>query len=197
MTATTSIPGYTYGQSGVPRSPVTLDELRQLEETVGWTNADAELLKRHQSIFVKQAEKMVDAWRAVIASQPHLAKWFFDPNGKPDEDYKKKVKARFVQWVSDVALLPHDQQWLDYQEEIGLRHTPKKKNQTDGAHTPSHVPMRYLVGFVPLVVTTSRQFFLDAGLQGEDLRQLEDAWLRAVQLHVTLWTRPYTQGGLW
>jgi len=53
------------------------------------------------------------------------------------------------------------------------------------------------VGFVPLVVTTSRQFFLDAGLQGEDLRQLEDAWLRAVQLHVTLWTRPYTQGGLW
>jgi len=39
----------------------------------------------------------------------------------------KQLKRRFVQWVVDVAIRPHDRAWLDYQEEIGLRHTPEKK----------------------------------------------------------------------
>jgi hypothetical protein len=34
---TDSIAGYDYGWTGVGRSPVSLDELRQLEATVGWS----------------------------------------------------------------------------------------------------------------------------------------------------------------
>ena len=191
----TEIPGYDYGRASVARSPLSLEELRQLEQTVG--EADARVLQRHGEIFEKNAEAMVDSWRAVIGAQPHLAKWFFNPDGKPDEEYKARVKRRFVQWVRDVCARPHDQAWLDYQEEIGLRHTPEKKNQTDGAHTPPMVPLRYLLGFVTVVTIGTCKFFIDAGVHGEDLQKLEAAWARAVQLHVTLWCRPYTKEGLW
>ena len=93
----------------------------------------------------------MDSWRAVIAAQPHLAKWFVGPDGRPDDEYKARVKKRFVQWVLDACFRPHDQAWLDYQQEIGMRHTPAKKNQTDHAQTPSVVPLRYLIAFGFLV----------------------------------------------
>jgi protoglobin len=193
----TSIPGYDYGQPGVPRSPVTLEELRQIEATVGWNDQDAATLRRHGEIFRTNAEKMVDAWRAVIASQPHLEKWFLKPDGTPDQEYKARVKKRFVQWVLDACFRPHDQVWLDYQEAIALRHTPEKKNRTDNAQTPPLVPLRYMIAFVPVVVHSSRKFFVEAGVEGEELQRLSEAWAKAVQLQMVLWSRPYTKEGLW
>jgi hypothetical protein len=194
---TASIPGYDYSRSGIAHSPVSLKELRHIESTVGWSEEDAAALQRHGEIFRNNAELMVDTWRAVIGSQPHLAEWFFAPDSKPDEDYKARVKKRFVQWVLDACFRPHDQDWLDYQEEIGLRHTPEKKNRTDGAHTPPVVPLRYLIAFGTVIATTARKFFIDSHVQGEELQKLEDAWSKAVQLHITLWSRPYTKEGLW
>lgn len=102
-----------------------------------------------------------------------------------------------MQWVIDMSSRPHDQTWLDYQEEIGLRHTPQKKNQTDRRQTPPLVPLRYLIGFIPVVTIGARKFFVEAGVTGEDLQKLEDAWTKAVQLHITLWARPYAKEGLW
>jgi len=192
-----TIGGYNYGQSGVAHSPVTPDDLREIEQAAGWTEEDARILARHGEMFRTNAEHMVSAWRKVIASQPHLAKWFATPDGKQDDEYKEKIKARFVQWVSDVCFRPHDQTWLDYQEEIGLRHTPQKKNKTDSARTQPLVPLRYLMAFATTVTVSSRGFFVAAGVNGEELQRLEDAWARAVQLHVTLWARPYAQSGLW
>jgi len=191
------IAGYAFGDPSVQTSPVSLEELRQLEEASGWSEADAQILQRHAEIFRANAERMVDTWRAAIGRQPHLAKWFFNPAGQPDEAYKARVKKRFVQWVVDAVTRPHDADWLNYQEEIGLRHTPAKKNQTDGAETPGVVPLRYLIGFVPVVATTTRAFFVESGVAGEELQRLEDAWLRAVQLHVALWARAYAKDGLW
>jgi hypothetical protein len=196
-TAPASISGYDYGRPNSAHSPVSLEEMRQLEATAGWSEEDARILQRHGQIFKDNAEEMVDSWRAVIGSQPHLAKWFFDPAGKPDEDYKAKIRKRFVQWVLDACFRPHDQTWLDYQEEIGLRHVPAKKNLTDGAHTPPVVPMRYLLAFATIVTIGTRKFFVDRGLSCEELQKLEDAWARTVQLHITLWSRPYVKEGLW
>jgi len=190
-----SIPGYDYGRPEIPTSPVSLAELREIEATVGWTEDDARTLQRHRDIFRENAEKMVDTWRAAIGAQPHLAKWFFGPDGKPDERYKARVKKRFVKWVLDACLLPHDQAWLNYQNEIGLRHTPEGKNRTDGSDTPAMVPLRYLIAFGTVVGTSTRKFFTD--VQGEELQRLEDAWLKAVYLHITLWSRPFAKEGLW
>jgi hypothetical protein len=190
------IAGYDYGTPLSAVSPVTEEELRALEETVGWTDTDAKLLRQYADIFSTQAESMVDSWRAVIAAQPHLAKWFFGPDGKPDETYKARVKLRFVQWVKDVAARPHDRDWLNYQQEIGLRHTPAKKNRTDDRQTPPLVPLRYLLGFLPVVLPIRR--FFEATLQDEaKMKALESAWSRAVFLHVILWSRAYAAEGLW
>jgi hypothetical protein len=193
----TSIPGYDYGKAAVARSPVSMEELRQIEASAGWSDEDARVLQHYSGVFRAQAEHMVDAWRAFIGAQPHLAQWFFAPDGRPDDAYKARVKARFVQWVIDAISRPRDQAWIDYQEEIGLRHTPEKKNQTDGAHTPPLVPLRYVLAFVTTVTTESRRFFVEAGISGEELQKLEDAWAKTVQLHVTLWARPYLKEGLW
>jgi hypothetical protein len=191
-----AIPGYDYGTAKSAKSPVSLEELRQLEQTVGWSEADAAILQKYRAAFVEHAEEMVDSWRTVIGAQPPLAKWFFGPDGKADDGYKAAVKKRFVHWVVDVATRPHDQEWLNYQEEIGLRHTPSKKNVTDGAYTPPVVPLRYVVGFVPVVLPI-RKFFEGAVKDAGELHALEQAWVKAVMLHVTLWARPFTRERLW
>ena len=195
-TALSPIPGYDYGTRKSAISPVSETDLSQLEQTAGWNASDAAVLARHADLFRAKAESMVDSWRAVIGSQSHLSQSFVKPDGAPDEAYKASVKLRFVQWVIDVALRPHDRDWLNYQHEIGLRHIPAKKNTTDGGHTPPLVPFRYLLGFVPVVLPI-RGFFADAIQDEAELKALEDAWTKAVLLHVTLWSRAYVAEDLW
>jgi hypothetical protein len=192
----TQIPGYDFGSSTSAISPVSTEDLLHLEQTLGWMTDDERLLKKHADVFLAQAEPMVDSWRAVIGEEPHLWQWFAGPNGKPDDEYKGSVKRRFVRWVIDVVTRPHDRAWLNYQEEIGLRHTPEKKNKTDNRQTPPVVPLRYLLAFVPVV--TEIRGFLEADITDlEELAAIEHAWRKAVLLHVALWARPYTREGLW
>ena len=192
----TDIPGYGFGSAEAAQSPLSMEDLLHVEQTVGWTSEDEQRLRKHADLFRSQAEQMIDSWRAVIGRQPHLSQWFAGPDGKPDEEYKAGVKRRFVQWVVDVATRSHDQAWLNYQEEIGLRHTPAKKNKADCRHTPDLVPLRYLLAFVPVVADVRR--FLEAAIADPaELTAVEQAWTKAVHLHVTLWSRPYTSEGLW
>jgi Protoglobin len=197
MTSKCPIAGYSFGDVSLHVSPVSLEELHKLEAAAGWSNDDALWLRVAAETLIPQAEAMVDSWRSVIGSLPHLAASFVGPDGKPDDHYKSSVKPRFMQWVSDICLQPHDQNWLNYQEEIGLRHTPAKKNKTDNAQTPSVVPQRYLLGFTAVVIPTIRKFLANSDRPEEDLVRMQDAWTRAVLLAVTLWSRPYSKDGLW
>lgn len=190
------ISGYDFGSHGIAESPVSSEELQYLERTLGWTAEDERVLRKHAARFEAKSEEMVDSWRAVIAAQPHLAQWFFAPDGKPDEEYKARVKRRFVQWVVDAVTRPHDRDWLNYQEEIGLRHTPAKKNRADGRNTPPLVPLRYLLAFIP-VVSDIREFFESEINEATELEAVLRAWKKTVYLHVLLWARPYATEGLW
>jgi len=190
------IPGYDFGSPVNAVSPLSVQDLTHLEQTLGWTFEDAQLLARHAAFFRTHAEAMVDSWRAVIARQPHLLEWFLKPDGNPDEDYKARVRSRFVQWVIDAVTRPHDRAWLNYQEEIGQRHTPQKKNSTDAGRTPSLVPLRYLLAFAP-VVTDIRRFLAQGISDPTELEAVQQAWAKSVHLHVVLWSRPYTKESLW
>jgi hypothetical protein len=196
-TTANQIPGYDFASARTPQSPVTIDELRKLEAAVGWTDEDAQWLRVAAKTLVPKAEEMVDHWRAAIAKLPHLVAPFLKPDGKPDDDYRAAVKRRFVQWVSDMCLRPHDQDWLNYQQEIGKRHTPAGKNKTDGAHTPPVVPLRYTIGFAAVVIASVRSFLLSSGRTEEELQRIQDAWMRAVLLSIALWARPYSTPDLW
>lgn len=187
------IPGYRFGD--VPQSPVTLDELRELESAAGWTDEDAACLRNAAPILVPQAERMVDDWRAAIARQPHLLASFLKPGGQPDDAYRNAIKPRFVQWISDLCLRPHDRDWLNYQEQLGLRHTPGAKNRTDGGHTPPVVPLRFPIAFTAMVTGSLRPYLPHTS--DEELQKIQTAWNRAVLLTIALWARPYTSLGLW
>jgi hypothetical protein len=191
------IPGYDYGTRKVLRSPVTLEELRKLEEAVGWTQEDAEWLRKAAETLVPKAQEMIDTWRSIIGKQPQLLQSFLKPDGTPDDNYRVAVKLRFVQWISDLCLKPHDQAWLDYQEEIGRRHTPAKKNKTDHGHTSPVVPLRYTIGFSAVVITSLPSFLVSNGHSKEDIERMQAAWTRAVLLSIALWARPYAAPDLW
>jgi hypothetical protein len=64
------------------RSPITLAELRMLEQTVGWTKADNDAMAMAGEVLAGQEEAMVDTWRSIIGEHEHLAKWFFGPDGE-------------------------------------------------------------------------------------------------------------------
>jgi hypothetical protein len=197
MNDVSKISGYDYGSRRVAHSPVSLDELWALEKTVGWTEADSEAIAMAGEVLAGQEEAMVNSWREIIGHHEHLAKWFFGLDGKPDEFYKAAVGKRFIQWVGDLCRRERGQAWLDYQEEIGLRHTPAKKNVTDGRQTPDVVPLRYLIAFAAPVILGAKSFLTKKGHSAADVERMHQAWAKSFLLTITLWSRPYVRDGLW
>ena len=133
MAVTDAIPGYTYGTDEVAKSPVTADELDLLKQTVLFGDYDARALKMAGEVLADQAEYVLDVWYGFVADHPHLVHYFSGPDGSPNGEYLARVRARFAQWIHDLCGREWDRDWLDYQEEIALRHTSVAKNRTDHA----------------------------------------------------------------
>jgi hypothetical protein len=191
-----TIAGYTYGQPTVPRSPLTLEELALLEHTVLWSKEDQRSLQQAGEVLEDQIEAILDLWYGFVGSQPQLVRAFLDASGQPLTDYLQRVRARFGQWIRDTCRRPHDQAWLDYQYEIGLRHHRTKKNATDNAPAADGiVPLRYLIALIAPIVLTIREFLAKKGHAPHEVDRMHQAWLKAVVLQVALWSLPYAQEG--
>jgi hypothetical protein len=74
--------GYTYGTAEVSRSPVSLDELRLLEASAGWSAADAEALRRAGDVLEDQVDAVLDTWLAPVRATPFLAAYYGTPDGR-------------------------------------------------------------------------------------------------------------------
>jgi hypothetical protein len=196
MEAASAIPGYTYGSDEVPRSPVSDDDLALLKQTVLFGDDDERHLRMAGEVLRDQVEDVLDVWYGFVASHPHLVRYFAGPDGEPIDAYLTRVRARFGQWIRDLCERPWDRAWLDYQEEIALRHTPAKKNQTDGVDAPDRIPLRYLVAFVYPITATVREFLAKKGHPEDEVEAMHQAWFKAVTLTVVLWSRPYADD-LW
>lgn len=193
---TRAIAGYTYGQPGVPRSPLSLEELRLLEHSVLWSDEDARYLQLAGEVLEDQIEAILDLWYGFVGSQPQLVRAFLDASGQPLTEYLARVRGRFGQWIRDTCRRPHDQAWLDYQYEIGLRHHRTKKNLTDAAPAADGiVPLRYLIALIAPIVLTIRDFLAKNGHSPQEVDRMHQAWLKAVVLQVALWSLPYAQEG--
>jgi hypothetical protein len=143
------IPGYTYGTPEAASSPVSLKELEELKATVGFTEEDQRYLRMAGEVLADQAKPLVDHWRNdIIAKIPHLARHSRTPEGEAIPEYSANSGLRFQQWVLDTCLRPYDQDWLNYQQEIALRHTSLKKNQTDGVRSTPSIPLRDIIAFI-------------------------------------------------
>jgi len=191
----TAIPGYTYGTDAVPRSPVSLQELQLLQATLLLGEDDLAALRRSGGILASQVEEILDVWYGFVGANPHLLAAFSNAQGQPDQDYLAAVRRRFGQWILDTARAEFDQAWLDYQHEIGLRHTRRGKNRTDGADAADHIPLRYVLALLVPITTTLKPFLAKGGATSDEVEAMHQAWVKAVLLQVILWSHPYVREG--
>ncbi|MEJ5249327.1 protoglobin domain-containing protein [Caldilinea sp.] len=191
----TTIPGYTYGQPTVAHSPISAQEFDLLKQTVLWSEEDERYLRMAGDVLADQVEDVLDLWYGFVGSHPHLLHYFTGPDGKPIDIYLSRVRARFGQWILDTCRRPYDQTWLDYQEEIALRHHSTRKNQTDQVNAPPIVPLRYMIAFIYPITATIRGFLAKKGHSAEEVEKMHQAWFKSIVLQVVLWSRPYAREG--
>jgi hypothetical protein len=191
----TDIPGYTYGTAAVTRSPVSLQELELLKATLLLGDDDLAALRRSADILAPQVEQILDVWYGFVGANAHLLAAFAGPDGQPDQAYLAAVRRRFGRWIQDTARAEFDQAWLDYQDEIGLRHHRSGKNRTDGVDAADHIPLRYVLALLVPITTTLKPFLAKGGAGEGDVEAMHQAWVKAVLLQVILWSRPYVRDG--
>jgi protoglobin len=191
----TDIPGYTYGTDAVPRSPVSLDELELLQATLLLGNDDLAALRRSGDLLAGHVEEILDVWYGFVGANPHLLAAFTGPDGQPDQTYLAAVRRRFGRWILDTARADYDQDWLDYQHEIGLRHHRSAKNRTDGARAADHIPLRYVLALLVPITTTLKPFLAEGGAAPDEVEAMHQAWVKAVLLQAILWSHQYVRDG--
>jgi hypothetical protein len=179
--------------------PVTLpgNEMAELLASALIGDDDRAALRRAGHLLDGQIEDLLDVWYGFVGSQPHLLAHFSTPAGEPIGDYLGAVRARFGQWVRDVCAADYDASWLAYQLEVGRRHATVGKNRTDGADSTAYVPVRHLVALIAPITLTVRPFLESRASASDDLDAMMAAWLKAVVLHVAVWTQPYVADGQW
>ncbi len=191
-----SIPGYTYRSPGLAKSPVTIKDLESLKNTLLFTAEDEKYLRMSKSILADQTDQILDVWYGFVASTPELVYFFGNKTtGKPEGEYLARVRVRFGQWILDTADANYDQAWLDYQHEIGLRHTRIKKNLTDNAPSVPQINYRYIPALTIPITTTLKPFLAKKGASAEDVEKMHAAWVKSVLLQSILWGQPYVKDG--
>ena len=190
--ASNEIPGYTYGTAAVSPSAISLEQLESLKVSVGFTSEDELFLRMAGEVLADQTKQIVEHWRSgIIASIPNLARHSRTPEGDPLPQYLAQSNLRFQQWILDTCLRPYDQDWLNYQQEIALRHTSLRKNQTDGVRSTTHVPFRDIVAFIAVLNDTIKPYLAIKGNTADEVEGMHRAWRRSLQIQIALWALPY------
>lgn len=192
------IPGYDYGSPKIARSPITVQEFELLKLDAKFTEEDVHWLREAGGILADQVKALAGKWRDIIGSLPHLARYSQRPNGEKDEHYGEVSGLRLQQWILDTCFRPYDQDWLNYQQEMALRHTSLKKNKTDQVQSAPTIHLRHIVAFCAVLTdpTILKPFLLAKGNDALDVDKMHQAWTKSIWLQMALWTEPYTDSKL-
>jgi hypothetical protein len=189
------VPGYTFG-STMAQAPYTLAELRSLQKTLLFGEDEVAALRQSKAILADQTDAILDVWYGFVAATPELVVFFSDAkSGQPDGAYLAAVRKRFALWILDTADARFDQQWLNWQYELGLRHHRLKKNKTDGVNSVPQVNFRYLPALTIPLTTTLKPFLAKKGASAAEVDKMHAAWVKAVLLQSILWSQPYVKEG--
>ncbi|HWV57278.1 MAG TPA: protoglobin domain-containing protein [Longimicrobiales bacterium] len=182
--------------TSIARSPVTLEDFELMKKTALFDEDDVRYLRRSREVLADQTDAILDVWYGFVGSQPHLLHYFTNPaDGQPIGRYLDAVRVRFGQWILDTAEANYDQDWLDYQYTIGLRHHRVGKNRTDDVDSVDHIHFRYLIPLLVPITVTLKPFLAKKGDSPEDVDRMHAAWLKSVVLQLTLWSQPYCREG--
>jgi hypothetical protein len=193
----TKVPaGYTYGTKQVAKSPFTLEDLKLLQQSMLFTEDDVKYLKMSHDILKDQTDAILDVWYGFVGATPQLLYFFGNKtSGKPEGEYLAKVRGRFGKWILQTAEANYNQDWLNYQYEIGLRHYTTKKNKTDKATAVPIVNYRYIPALTIPVTTTLKPFLAKKGASAEEVEKMYNAWVKSVLMQAILWGQPYMKKG--
>jgi hypothetical protein len=190
------MPGYSYGAAEVATSPVSMLDLESLKISAGFTQEDQHFLRLAGEVLTNQTRQIVEHWRShIIANIPNLARHSRTPQGDPIPEYLAASNLRFEQWILDTCLRPYDQDWINYQQEIALRHTSVKKNKVDGVQSTSYVPLRDIIAFTAVMNETIKPYLAANGNSAEEVDKMHRAWCKSMQMQLALWVGPYTDSG--
>ena len=190
------VPGYALGQATLARAPYSMADLTALQKSMLFGADDVAALRQSKAILADQTEAILDVWYGFVASTPELVVYFKNNRtGAPDGAYLGAVRKRFARWITDTADANYDQAWLDYQYEIGLRHTTPGKNKTDRADSVPLVNFRYLSALTIPVTTTLKPFLAKKGAAAADVEKMHAAWVKSVLMQTILWSHPYVRYG--
>jgi hypothetical protein len=191
----TAIAGYTYGTTQAARSPISAADFELLKQSVLFSDEDVSALRMAGEVLADQIDAVLDVWYGFVGAHPHLAYYFSSPQGQLLPDYLARVRARFGQWIMDTCKRAYDQDWLNYQHEIGLRHHTTKKNQTDNAPSVPLIAVRYIIAFIVPITATIRPFLAKKGHSPEQVEKMHQAWFKSVTLQALLWSYPFIREG--
>ena len=195
-TVATTIPGYSYGAADVRSSPVSIPDLERLKNSAGFTEEDTRYLRLAGEVLSDQTEQIVAHWRSgIIANIPNLARHSRSPEGDPIPQYLANSNLRFRQWILDTCFRPYDQDWINYQQEIALRHTSAKKNKVDDVRSTPYVPLGDVLAFIAVMNETIKPYLAAKGHPAEEVDRMHRAWCKSMQLQMALWVEPYTAPG--
>ncbi|HEY8399667.1 MAG TPA: protoglobin domain-containing protein [Cytophagaceae bacterium] len=189
-----TIAGYSYGNSSLAQSPISLKDLDLLKKTLLFTEEDEKYLGMAGEVLSGQVESILDVWYNFVGQNEHLA-YYFSKDGQPDAGYLAAVRARFGQWIIDLCFKKYDQEWLNYQYEIALRHHSTKKNKTDAVDSVPIINVRYIIAFIFPITYTIKPFLSKSGHSEEEIEKMYNAWFKAVTLTATLWSYPFVKEG--
>ncbi len=190
------LPGYSYGAAEVATSPVSMLDLESLKISAGFTEEDQHFLRLAGEVLTNQTRQIVEHWRShIIANIPNLARHSRTPQGDPIPEYLAASNLRFEQWILDTCLRPYDQDWINYQQEIALRHTSAKKNKVDGVQSTPYVPLRDIIAFTAVMNETLKPYLAAKGNSAEEVNKMHWAWCKSIQMQLALWVGPYTDSG--
>lgn len=175
-------------------SPLDAEEFERLQRTVLWSEEDEEHLRMAGDVLEDQIDDVLETWYEFVGDHDFLLAYFSTPDGEPVEEYLDRVRERFGQWIRDTCSPPYDEDWLNYQHDIALRHRDKK-NETDEVDSVPVIHLRYIVAFVYPITATVRPFLENGDHDEETVDRMHDAWFKSVVLQVTLWCQPYAKDG--
>lgn len=186
-----AIPGYAYGSKALEHSPVTLEDFERMKKIALFGDDDILYLRLSHEVLKGQIDGILMVWYGLMQQNPELLRSFSRSDGQLDVTYAEAVRRRVGRWILDTARAEYNQQWLDWQHEIGQRHYRTHKNLTDGADAAEIVPFRYLFPLVYPALASLKPFLARGGHSAEIVEKMHSAWMKSTLLQVTLWSRPY------
>ena len=90
------IAGYAYGTAEAARSPLSMQDLEHLEQTVLFSEDDERALRMAGDVLEDQVDDVLEVWYGFVASHPHLVHYFSGAeSGEPIGEYLERVRERF------------------------------------------------------------------------------------------------------